>query len=219
MQNITGTRLMTTTQIETVGKTFTLIANHQAISSTNDFLDNTLITLTRGMSTIQQQMDCYNQMSNKEALVGSDSVMGDDSFELWYKRELIGLCQFAEQVEDSLYQIENYKDDDIGFDQNTLYFKNDLSGVFILPKYRNQGLGDFMASRIGATLFHNLMGTLHLIEFSHINNVSFHCTADYESEGGQAFHETLLQDFSGSYLKRQLKDLGVECDIEIDAGF
>jgi hypothetical protein len=211
---------MTTTQIETVGKTFTLIANKQAISSTNDFLDNTLITLTRGMSTIQQQIDCYNQMSNKEALVGSDSVMGDDSFELWYKRELIGLCQFAEQAQDSIYQKESCEDDDdIEFDQNTLYIKNDLSGVFILPKHRNQGLGDFMASQIGVILFHNLMGTLHSIEFSHINNVSFHCTADYESAGGQAFHETLLQDFSGNYLTQQLKDLGVECDIEIDAGF
>jgi len=192
-----------------------LIPNHFTLCESNEYfeLENfPFITITRGLSTSEQQRECIDEYRDDEELVDKlahSHLMGDDVFEMWVGSKLAGLCKC--DLKESSQQNGEV------FITNVLRLEHYLSGVFLLKKYRNIGLGSYFSIEIGSLLWSNLSGLFLTEIYNQITQVDVYVYSEYTSLEGEGFHEILLSGLTCEYMRKKLKSLGVELVVTNDS--
>jgi hypothetical protein len=192
-----------------------LIPNHFTLCESNEYLEHEnfpFITITRGLSTSEQQRECIDEYRDDEELgdkLAHSHLMGDDVFEMWIGSKLAGLCKCDLK--------EIFQQNDEVITTKNLHLEHYLSGVFLLKKYRNNGLGAYFSSEIGDLLWNNLSGLFLTETYNQITHVDVFVYSEYTSLEGEGFHEILLSDLTCECMRKKLKSLGVELVVTNDS--
>lgn len=92
--------------------------------------------------------------------------------------------------------------------------------VFILEKYRGEGLGYDLCTTVGNYLSKNLISRIAKSNLEKGDGINFLLFADYESEEGESFCENFYAQLTlHGPLPGALHLMGIEIHAELDAGY
>ncbi|ARD44440.1 hypothetical protein [Colwellia sp. PAMC 21821] len=205
-----------------------LVPNKQVLSfgEYHSSTDGRFISVTRGLATQKQKQQCYRkfkkELDNREESLNYIPFKQSNSYELWYKNELIGLCQNSSIIRDWISEA-TMDEDELPQKKNskTLFLFCHLEAVFILKQHRSHDQAEYFAGCIREAEQNNLFALLthqkpNQLEVETID-ICFH--SEYTTKGGANFHNQLFMNYDGPYMELTFEDLGYKIQLSIDASF
>lgn len=154
-----------------------------------------------GVATFEQKQSALNAFISEGEQLNEKYFLNVPAHELWLDQNLAGLCQLRSVISEH---------------QDSLTINAVLDAIFILKRYRGNGLSSGFVDSIWSSLISEYMDTIYRAKLKGMNQFLVMLHADFESQAGESVFNHLFETMH-SFFETAKSALGVTISIRPNA--